>query len=194
MSVHTNTLPFGVHALGVHYQTRSYVSQRSTHFAMKSLNCLDHLAGLCKTGGLFLREASSTHPSLKYSLQEDYSVMHSYTLHYHAHHCSLLRIPPSVIQQSTPSVIYTPFSNPLQCTSSVIHSVYVLLMNCHQYTLHEALSNFTQYTVMQPSVIYLIYFGILKRALMGFSPNSGGVLSAISMAVIPSDQTSALAS
>ena len=38
------------------------------------------------------------------------------------------------------------------------------------------------------------YLTILKRALMGFSPKSGGVLSAISMAVIPSDHTSALRS
>ena len=38
------------------------------------------------------------------------------------------------------------------------------------------------------------YFGILRRALMGFSPNRGGVLSAISIAVIPRDQLSALES
>ena len=35
------------------------------------------------------------------------------------------------------------------------------------------------------------HFGILKSALMGFSPNRGGVLSATSMAVMPKDHTSA---
>ena len=39
-----------------------------------------------------------------------------------------------------------------------------------------------------------IYFGILKSALIGFSPNRGGVLSATSIAVMPRDHTSALAS
>ena len=38
------------------------------------------------------------------------------------------------------------------------------------------------------------YFGILKSALIGCSPNSGGVLSATSMAVIPRDQMSERAS
>ncbi len=38
------------------------------------------------------------------------------------------------------------------------------------------------------------HLGILKSALMGFSPKRGGVLSATSMAVMPNDHTSALAS
>lgn len=38
------------------------------------------------------------------------------------------------------------------------------------------------------------HFGILKSALIGFSPKRGGVLSATSMAVIPNDHTSARAS
>ena len=41
-----------------------------------------------------------------------------------------------------------------------------------------------------PCINYF-YLGILNRALIGFSPNSGGVLSPISIAVIPSDHTSA---
>jgi hypothetical protein len=38
------------------------------------------------------------------------------------------------------------------------------------------------------------HLGILKSALIGFSPKRGGVLSATSMAVMPNDHTSALAS
>lgn len=46
----------------------------------------------------------------------------------------------------------------------------------------------------QISLSYRAHLGILKSALMGFSPNRGGVLSATSMAVMPNDHTSDLAS
>lgn len=70
------------------------------------------------------------------------------------------------------------------------------LLNCWSF-VPEVVKNYkerhTPVVVLlhETAILSHAHLGILKRALIGFSPKSGGVLSAISIAVIPRDQTSA---